>query len=375
MLAEHASVFTDWPMYMDHLTEAIVQALEEKGRSIKELGGRIVRSWYDPDHRGSDDDDFGYQPGAVLAEAIPYPAARALLEADPQALQVSIHAWPKSGRPGTAPWAPSVKGMLIEGIRSKPRGSVDWVFRGGAGGRPLAESEEFAVSVLEGLYDSAPAAMDLSQYTPETLREHLRENAPDLFSGLGLDKPAAAAPAVGAGTPPQGGLTEEVVQRMLKEQREELEEALEERDTDIEDRVEQEVRTREEGRVRESAAHRMIRESELPETWKQELYPRYSVTPSGVPASLLVEEEGEEAAETALKERVEADVQHCVNLINASQPGPRVRGMGATGRDPGAADASGGGSGSNAFRTFLQESGDGVEDEDVRKLAASGMRL
>jgi hypothetical protein len=62
MLAENASVFGGWLMYADHLAEemvewkgrriplaeAMVGLLQERQRSIRELGGRLVESWYDP---------------------------------------------------------------------------------------------------------------------------------------------------------------------------------------------------------------------------------------------------------------------------------------------------------------------------------------
>ena len=128
MLAENAAVYTGWLMYADHVTE---------GRSIKEIGGRIIRSWWEPNFTTPRDDAHGWRPGAVLAEALPQPFVRSMLEADPDVLNVSHNAWPTAARVGTM-WGR--KGAVIEGIRSKPEGSVDWVARGGAGGHVLREA-------------------------------------------------------------------------------------------------------------------------------------------------------------------------------------------------------------------------------------------
>lgn len=154
MLAENAGVFAGWLMYADHLSEAagdappdetvseeVLRLLEAKGRSVRDLGGRILSSRWDPRFRAPYDDEYGYRPGAVVGRALPQPFIREMIEADPELLHVSINAYPKGARPGAAPWDRSQRGMLVEGILTRPPGSVDWVPRGGAGGRVLREVE------------------------------------------------------------------------------------------------------------------------------------------------------------------------------------------------------------------------------------------
>jgi hypothetical protein len=143
MLEANAGVYTGWLMYMDHLTgrlrEAVAEYVQEApGRSVRDLGGRILRSWWDPGYEASWDADRGYRRGAVLAEALPQPPVRAIIEADPEILNVSHNCHPTGAVVGTR-WGQ--KGAIIEGIRREPEGSVDWVPRGGAGGQ-LAEADE-----------------------------------------------------------------------------------------------------------------------------------------------------------------------------------------------------------------------------------------
>ena len=188
MLERNAKVFSGWPMYMDHLiAEALKEMadelreaaegtdllgwLEERSRSIKELGGRILESWWDPELTFEDDDDFGFRPGGVVGRCIPQDEPRRMLEADPGILQTSINAWPSGAKVGHPSWDSSQRGMAIEGIRKRPMGSVDWVFRAGAGGRPLLEEDDDfrarAVSLLESVYSAAQSQDPPPKRTPK----------------------------------------------------------------------------------------------------------------------------------------------------------------------------------------------------------------
>lgn len=328
MLARHAGVFADWPMYMGHLSEELIEALREAERPLSDLGGRVVESWWDPEFTAPYDDDFGYKPGATVGTARPQPAVQRMLEADPDLLHVSINAWPTAAKPGTAY---GTRGMVIEGIRKKPRGSVDWVYRGGAGGRPLAETDALAVSILSEHYASVPesamADLDLKNLTAEQLREKLSESNPELLAEL-IKPSSPAAPA-----PAGKGVTLEEVQALLEEKEEEIEAI-------VEERVAEATETLGTARELEKFAHGLIEGAGLGPSWTADLKRRYTVLPSGPTEALKVSEgEDEEGKKIppreVLKRLVEADVQHAADLI-AEAGGRRgfVTGLGRTSPDP-----------------------------------------
>lgn len=358
MLAENAGVFTGWPMYLDHLTEEVAEELtellQEKGRSIKDLGGRVLRSWYDPDLSFPDDSEKGYQKGGVVAEVVPQPVIRGMLEADPGILNVSINAWPKGARVGRPTWNQSERGMVIEGIREKPMGSVDWVFRGGAGGRPLTEEDrELTVSVLESLYDPSredeePPAGDkdkdfkvnkkLSEMTQaeiealdqSELAEALREENPSLAEALTAGDPEPAPAAAGI-TPTQ---LQEALDRQQASILSAVDDRIEENDPD---RI---IEEREQFRDLADLAKIKIEEAAknvgLPDEWVSEISRKYTLFPSGPASGLLVEADYDsgESAEEVLVESIRADVDHAISLIKASGGRPRVTSLGASGSDP-----------------------------------------
>lgn len=402
MLAENAGVFKGWLMYTDHLMESVVRALQERGRSIRELGGRVTESFFDPEFRQSDDDDYGYRPGAVVARALPQPLVRGMLEADPEILHVSINAYPKSVKPGTAPWNPQLKGMLVEGIRGKPPGSVDWVPRGGAGGKVLQETERamldaidrtFAVSLSGSGYDPAHATpeddVNWKDLTREQLAEKLRSENPDLAKALNLQeatpKPTLPDPTLQEGAP-TGGVTMEQVQQMLQERDSQWETKLSEKDEELEERAQELLQEREEARGLARKAHALIKRSGLPSGYQADLLRRWDVLPSGPTPALASVEPVTEAdgtqlsAEQVLTKLVERDLQHAQELIAEATGGrrPRVQGLGG-----GSANGDGQeqqASASSAFRDFLRESGDSFGDkpEDfengLREMVREGVR-
>ena len=392
MLERNAAVFTDWPMYEDHLAEEAVEKfaeqlqeaklgdvlewLEERARRIKELGGRVAESYWQSDVTFGDDGEYGFRPGAVVGTAIPQPGIRTMLEADPEILNVSINAWPSGAKPGTAPWDPQTRGMVIEGILRKPRGSVDWVFRGGAGGRPLVEGlSESVASILAGAYSAehdgnGPLAKDqkllteLKDLQPDQLREYLREHKLEhLIPALAEE---SSSDSNGG-----GGVTAEQLQDALDRQAEKLtesfEERLEEHEGEIEERVQDEAEARDQARSLSSSAYEVIEQAVrdgLPRRWGEKLKERYAVTGADVPASLqnLSEEEREEdgkvttlSVEEVLRERVKADVQEAAELIREAGGAPRIRGMGSGKGDPNAVKQ--GAPVKSSFRTFLREEG------------------
>jgi hypothetical protein len=406
MLSEHAAVFTGWPMYVDHLMEQAVEELterleeagqdelleylQERARSVKELGGRIEKSYWDPDVTFEDDGDYGYQPGAVVGEYVPQPKIREMLEADPKILNVSINAWPTGARPGAAPWDTSAKGMMIEGIRKVPMGSVDFVFKGGAGGRPLLREsddlQERAVSLLEAAYSSGHSSADpdedtedmavkkLSEMKPEELREHLEEHAPHLVEALAPKEDDKKPEKKPESKPKKDDKDETVSPDDVKEMIEEGNAALLEKMKDefgpekLEEQVDERLQERDEQRSLQEVAFTALEEAGrngLPSDWVGELKKNYTLYPSGPAAGLLVEAEKDDddkevPAADVLKKRVKEDVAHAVKLIQAGG-GPVIEGLGGSTPDEGGSgegdDKTPAKPKDSAFRNFARRHG------------------
>ena len=399
MLERNAAVFVDWPMYEDHLAEEVVENfserlaeakmgdllehLQERVRRIKELGGRVRESYWQSDVTFRDDDEYGFQPGAIVGEVIPQPRVQSMLERDPEILNVSINAWPSGAKVGTAPWAPSTRGMVIEGILRKPRGSVDWVFRGGAGGRLLLEGlaekdwSQVGSNPGEAYYaDHGVTAATIEQkiltelkdLKPDQLREYLQEN--DLEHLIPALVPESSgnppAPKPGNGG---GGISEEQLQAALDRHSEKLtetfEEKLEEAEVDVEDQVQEELSRRTEATKHQGVAFDLLEKAQrdgLPRGWTDKLKQRYSVIADGPGLSNLQEEEREEdgkkvtlSVEEVLKERVKADIQEAVNLIQEAGGAPRLKNLGASKPDPNGQKAGPGKR--SSFRSGLSEMG------------------
>lgn len=357
MLKEHAHIFSGWPMFMDHVTEEMQEALRKRGRSVTELGGRIVESWWDGSFSHPEDSKFGFETGAVMAYALPQPGARAMIEADAEILRCSINAWPTGARRGKAAWN-GKEGMVIEGISEEPPGSVDWVIRAGAGGRVLQEAESFAASILESAYSAdhdqptEGTMKDFSEMSPDQIRDYLRENHPDV-----LEAPQAPAPQAGV-------LTEEQVANLLTEQREsilgEFKTLLEEHEASEDERVQEEIERRDTARSLETKAHKLIEAAEgLTPGWKAELKAKYVVLPSGPSRALqLLEADEDGTLEEKLHDSVEADVERALELIRETTPEPRPTGLGGSvqeGEETGQPRIPA--RGENEFIDYLVESG------------------
>ena len=404
MLAEHAGVFKGWQMFLDHVSEQIVEAweefLQERGRSTKELGGRVLRSWYDPEVTFESDDDNGYRKGAVVGEVIPYKMVREMLEDDPLALAVSINAWPTKARIGRASWNTNLKGAVIEGIRSKPQGSVDFVPRGGAGGRLLTESELASeVSLLERAYTAAradekpdskerPVKKKLSEMseeevaslTPEGLAEALREENPQLAEAVTKQATKEPAREGDGGTP----LTQADLDAALTKQREALVEEFGGTREAAEELAEEMVQEARELEHLAKHAEKKITEAErngLPKRFADEIRKNYLLLPSGPRNGLLVQErEDEESGKTlsveeVLEAQIRADIETAVELIEeAGGRAPRIKGLGPSGTEgetPGSQEKPKGLREGTALHSFLRESGDitGNPEKDEQRLA------
>jgi hypothetical protein len=153
MLALNAHKFNGWRMYVDHQSPEARKAAGGLPRSVRDLGGRIVESKWDPNVPA--DPARGYGQGAVVGRAMPVPFIRELIENDPQIIEASISASATAVKPvnhnGQRVW-------MVEGIND--RGSVDWVTEAGAGGRvaPLIEAsyaseEAVEMALLESMSD------------------------------------------------------------------------------------------------------------------------------------------------------------------------------------------------------------------------------
>jgi hypothetical protein len=400
MLRENAGVFTNWPMFRDHaivvsesvreqmseerdaraeMVEAICQswdatqarleeAVRKVGRSIDDLAGRVTRSWWDPSIVFEDDSTFGYQPGGVAGLSLLLPSVREMVSADPGVAHTSINGYPTAGKPGTAPWNAALKGMMIEGIRKVPMGSVDVVVRGGAGGRFLRSAPAKRLGPAREREVSAPgsgyAAQRMADITlteatsPDQLRSFLTEHAPQLLTVLRegtaptpAPAPAATAPAAAA----PAGLTQADIDRALREAREDFTRTLQQREAELRESLRGDIQTADASdraaRVLEGEAHRLIEAATkragnpdgfLTPKWAADLKARYSIRANGqVPPALLIEAEttGDVVTKdtvTVLREQVQADLTYARDLLAEAVGGPVVSGQGGGGE----ADAS-----------------------------------
>lgn len=132
MLQANAHKFVGWKMFVDHRDPAAQRAAGGLPRSIRDLGGRIIESWWDPDVPA--EGRFG--AGAVVGRAKPTPFIRDLVTNDPELVETSINTVATGTKPVTRD---GVRVNLVEGISD--RGSVDWVTEAGAGGKVVAMME------------------------------------------------------------------------------------------------------------------------------------------------------------------------------------------------------------------------------------------
>lgn len=383
MLREHSGVFTNWPMFRDHAVviaesdearevyeqeadarremfeaiceswqsteERLTEAVKKVGRSIDDLAGRVTRSWWEPDTVFEDDATFGYQPGAVTGLGLLLPSVREKVAADVGLMHTSINGYPTGGRPGPVPWQTARRGMVIEGIRKVPMGSVDVVVRGGAGGRflpspkkpaakPLGERE---VSSPESGYASPQmAGIELSNATSaDQLRAYVAENAPQLLTVLREGTAATpAAPAGGDDKP----LTRAELAESMREAQESFAKTLAEQAEQSKTERDAAIAAERQASVFETEAHKLIeaaakaRGGFLTGSWVADLKARYTILPSGPASGLLVEATDDKPAIEALRENVKDDIEYARKLIAeaAGQPVVRAQGAAAPGTAP-----------------------------------------
>lgn len=364
MLEANSSVYDGWPMFTDHVPPELVATMAKHGRSVKELGGQLLKGRWSKDYVHEDDATYGYRKGATVAQVWATPFIRRMVSENAGLLHVSINAWPTSGKPGPVPWLPKMKGMVIEGIRRQPQGSVDYVVRGGAGGRLMLlegfpegepawpevgewaeDDKRFVVSLAESFYATRQMPEVTLPPRPEDLAAWLQENAPHLASAI---TPAASAGAVApAPTPPAPapaaaatGLTEQEARDLFATMIAESsagQPTVEEFEQSLRESTDQMLAERETLAARSRDALEIIRLAEgVPTTWKADLSERYRLSAESTPAMLLIEsedltaEDGSTLTEKAvLTKRVQDDLTHVRELLAEARGKPRPTGEGA----------------------------------------------
>lgn len=168
MLEANAGVFTGWKMYLNHLSDAARRALGGLPRDIRDTGGIVMESWWNPDVPASG--RFGQ--GAVQGRVKPVPVVQELIRVDPRLVEASINATAtacKAGKSG------GERVWIVEGIESK--GSVDWVTDGGAGGR--------VAQIMEAMIEDGSAVTGMMDDLDNgTLLAWLAEHRPELMEAI-----------------------------------------------------------------------------------------------------------------------------------------------------------------------------------------------
>jgi hypothetical protein len=185
MLQRDAGVMAGWRMFVDHLSPEAQRKAGGMPRSVRDLGGRVIESWWDGTVPA--DPKKGFGRGAVMGKVRPVKFVREMVEDDPEIVESSINATATGVKPVVRDGR---RVLLVEGIA--PKGSVDWVTEAGAGGR--------VVSLMEAAYgspDDEEAAL-LEAMTDEEFRAYVAEHRPDLLEAVAAK-----------GKPPKGGAAED----------------------------------------------------------------------------------------------------------------------------------------------------------------------
>lgn len=193
MLEANADVFTGWKMYLNHLSDAARRALGGLPRDIRDTGGIVMESWWNPDVPA--DGRFGQ--GAVQGRVKPVPVVQELIRVDPRLVEASINATAtncKAGKVG------GERVWIVEGIEQK--GSVDWVTDGGAGGR--------VAQIMEAMIEDGSAVTGvLDDLDNGTILAWLGEHRPALLEAM-KKKPAEGSAEEEAGESDEDELAEEI---------------------------------------------------------------------------------------------------------------------------------------------------------------------
>jgi len=373
MLRENAHKFSGWRQYIDHLSPEARKAAKGLPRSIRDLGGRIVESYWDANVPA--DPEKGYEQGAVVGWSLPTPFIRELAENDPELVEASISASATSVQPtmrdGRRAW-------LVEGIED--HGSVDWVTEAGAGGRVVALMEaaykEDGMGLLESMTDEEFVRY-VQEVRPHLLAEQGNGNGDGDGDGSNGDiDPDELAAMIAKLKKGNSKLSDDQAEAMARQALSEsthketdmgvtptaLQEALQSEDfqsainTAVQERVEAQVKTLVEAAVADEreliraearadadrkldlrdmrdAAHKQISESRLPEAFADRAKALFELGEEGpTPALDVVDDVDDDGkvtkkAEDKLTEAVAEVIEDQRTLLAAANP-TRVRGQG-----------------------------------------------
>jgi len=354
MLQENAGKFSGWRQYIDHLSPEARKAAKGLPRSIRDLGGRIVESYWDGDVPA--DPSKGFGQGAVVGWSLPTPFIKELAENDPELVEASISANATGVQPvmrdGRRAW-------LVEGIED--HGSVDWVTEAGAGGRVVALMEaayqEDGMGLLESMTDD-----EFVKYVQEARPHLLAEqddgggdgdgdgngNGDDGGDDDDLQAMIARLKKKGLSDKQAQAFAEQAVKRMSQEAlladsdfQESLRKLVQEAVADERELIRAEARADADRQLdlrdMRDTAHRQIAEARLPDAFAEQARSMFALNEDGPTAALDVVDEVDDegkvtrTAEDKLQEAVTAVIASQRELLASANP-TRVRGQG-----PGAA--------------------------------------
>jgi hypothetical protein len=356
MLAKNAHKFQGWRMYVDHLSEDARRKLGGLPRSMRDYGGRVIESWWDPNVPA--DAAKGLGQGSVMATVRPSFQVRPFIDDDPEAVEASINARATGVRPvkkgNEQVWA-------VEGIEDG--GSIDWVTEAGAGGR--------VVSLLESAYHDGEMDL-LESMTDEEFAEYVRGRRPGLIEALSENgENVSDKDKTGQGSAPEPSAPVEVLREALSsyEGREMLRSLMEadmrEESDLIRAQATQDARREVELERMKAEARETIREAKLPEAFEKDLLERYDIVDNVPTAALDVVDEADgdgnvvKRASVRVRESVTKDVKRQRELIEAIDP-TRVTGQGgaaADGDDDGEGKPAAAPKTRSLWRGMLQEAG------------------
>lgn len=333
MLRENADVFTGWKMYIDHQSPEAKKAAGGLPRSIRDLGGRILESWWDD----SVPAEGRFGQGAVVAKVKPVGQVKKLIEEDPELLEASIRAKATEVHPtdegGEQVW-------VVEGIRQNPPGSVDWVSEGGAGGR-VADLIEGLVAEGDEKTDDNAEGGDIVKQLEEALR--------DPNSGASRAVNEIVAERTQAAIKKQAERHQQQLEEARAEAREEARKDALEEATKVAESAKRLIQLRD---LRDEA-HTIISEAALPSKAEAKLKAEYQLEGDEPTAKLDQQDTEEKVAVDALRESVEGDIREAKELLAEVMP-TRVEDQGPSDTDGEAAPAP---VEKPFFQEFLEEAG------------------
>jgi len=324
MLRENADVFTGWKMYIDHQSPEAKKAAGGLPRSIRDLGGRIIESKWDDSVPASG--RFG--KGAVVATVKPVGQVKKLIEEDPHLLEASIRAKAtdvhESIEDGEQVW-------VVEGIRSQPPGSVDWVSEGGAGGR-VANLIEAMVDEVDSPDEDAEEA-EVAEAADEDNDAEGGDSVKQLEEAL-RDPDSGVSRAVKELVEDRAN---SLVEEKMTEERERHERELEEAREEARNEASAEAHRQLALRDMKDEAHKLIEEAKLPDKTSTRLKGEYDMdgrepTPKLDRTDTVEDEKVTKTAMASLRESVERDIEEAREHMAEANP-TRVEDQGPSDTD------------------------------------------